>query len=95
STHDIHLILPDGTGDRVLWTAPHPLSQTAPLDLAWRPNGRELAFSSEHEDTCSWYQSDVYAIGHNGTGYRRVTNSPACAMLAGLLKGAVEVAAFV
>jgi TolB protein len=91
STHDIHLILPDGTGGRVLWTAPRPLAQQAPLDLAWRPDGRELAFSSEHEETCSWYQSDVYVIGADGTGYRRVTNAPARAVLAGLPKGSVAV----
>jgi hypothetical protein len=91
STHDIHLISPDGSGDRVLWTAPLPLSQTEPLELAWRPDGRELAFSSDHELACSWYESDVYAIGYNGAGYRRVTNSPACAALADLPKGSVTV----
>jgi hypothetical protein len=91
STHDIHVISPDGTGDWVLWTAPQPLSVYPAYDLAWRPDGRELAFSSEHEETCSLYQSDVYAIGHTGSGYRRVTNSPACAGLAGLPKGSVTV----
>ena len=91
STHDIHLISPDGTSDRVLWTAPRPLALWAAQDLAWRPDGRELAFSSEHEETCSWYQSDVYAVRYNGTGYRRVTNSPACAALANLPKGSVAV----
>jgi hypothetical protein len=91
STHDIHLISPDGTGDRVLWTAPRPLDLWPAFDLAWRPDGRELAFSSQHEETCSVYQSDVYAIGYDGTGYRRVTNSPACAVLAGLPKGSVTV----
>jgi len=91
STHDIHLISPDGTGDRVLWTAPQPLSVYPAYDLAWRPDGRELAFSSGHEQACSWYESDVYAIGYDGAGYRRVTNSPACAVLAGLPKGSVTV----
>jgi TolB protein len=90
STGDIHLISPDGTGDRVLWTYPQS-SVYPPYELAWRPDGRELAFSSEHELACSWYQSDVYAIGYNGAGYRRVTNSPACAALAGLPKGSVTV----
>jgi TolB protein len=91
STHDIHLISPGGTGDRVLWTAPHPLGPWPAYELAWRPDGRELAFSSDHEETCSYYESDVYAIGYTGAGYRRVTNSPACAALAGLPKGSVTV----
>ena len=91
STHDIHLISPDGTGDRVLWAAPQPLSLYPAFDLAWRPDGRELAFSSDHEETCSVYQSDVYAIGFYGSGYRRVTNAPACAALASLPKGSVTV----
>ena len=54
------------------------------MELAWPPDGRELAFSSQHEAACSWFDSDVYAIGYTGAGYRRVTNSPACAVLAGL-----------
>ncbi|HSJ59027.1 MAG TPA: hypothetical protein VLC95_17700, partial [Anaerolineae bacterium] len=91
STYDIHAISPDGSNDRVLWTAPQPLTTWPAFDLAWRPDGRELAFSSQHEEACSWYQTDVYAIRYNGTGYRRVTNAPACAELAGLPKGAVTV----
>lgn len=91
STHDIHLISPDGSGDRVLWSAPRPLTVYPAYDLAWRPDGSELAFSSDHEEACSWFESDVYAIGYNGTGYRRVTNSPACAALAGLPTGSVTV----
>ena len=90
STDDIHLISPDGTGDRVLWTIPEPFVDPA-FELAWRPDGRELAFSSGHEQACSWYDSDIYVIGYNGAGYRRVTNSPACAALAGLPKGSVTV----
>ena len=50
STHDIHLISPDGSGDRVLWVAPRPLALWAPLDLSWRPDGGELAFSGEHRE---------------------------------------------
>ena len=92
STYDIRVISPDGTGDRLLWDAPEPAGRPfPPYDLAWRRDGRELAFSSDHEETCSYYESDVYAIGYDGTGYRRVTNSPACAALAGLPKGSVEV----
>jgi TolB protein len=91
STYDIHLISPDGTGDRVLWTAPQPLPAWPAFDLAWRPDGTELAFSSEHEEICSWYQSDIFAIRPDGAGYRRITNAPACAVLASLPKGSVTV----
>jgi TolB protein len=91
STGDIHVISPDGTGDRVLWTNPGLSGMKSVMYLAWRPDGRELAFSSEHEAACSWFDSDVYAIGYHGAGYRRITNSPACAALAGLPKGSVTV----
>ena len=89
STGDIHLISPDGTNDRVLWTNPDP--DHTPISLAWRRDGRELAFSSQHEWQCSIYDGDVYAIRSDGTGYRRITNAPACAELAGLPKGSVTV----
>lgn len=88
---DIHVIAPDGTGDRVLWTEPRASVQWLEIDLAWRPDGRELAFTSEHEMACSWFDSDIYTIRANGTGYRRITNSPACAVLASLPQGAVTV----
>ncbi len=91
STQDIHTISPGGGGDRVLWTNPGLSGMKSVRALAWRPDSRELAFSSEHEAACSWYDSDVYAIGYLGAGYRRVTNSPACAELAGLPKGSVTV----
>jgi TolB protein len=91
STNNIHLISPDGAGDRVLWTNPGLSAMNSVIELAWRPDGRELAFSSQHEQDCSWYDSDVYVIGYDGSGYRRITNSPACAALAGLPKGSVTV----
>ncbi len=89
STGDIHLISPDGANDRVLWTNPDP--DHTPISLAWRPDGGELAFSSQHEWQCSLYDGDVYVIRADGSGYRRITNAPACAELAGLPKGSVTV----
>ncbi len=61
--------------------------------LAWRPDGGELVFASNHEEICSWYGSDLYAITATGSGYRRVTNAPACAGLANYPKGTVTVSA--
>lgn len=91
SPHQIRLIQPDGSDDRVFWTSPTPDTVVGILDLAWRPDGSELAFSSDHERTCSWFETDVYAIGHNGRGLRRVTNAPACAGLAAYPQGKVTV----
>jgi hypothetical protein len=88
-TGDIHVISPDGTNDRVLWTNLGP--DFMPIDLAWRPDGLELAFTSRHEHQCSFYDSDIYAIRSDGTGCRRITNAPTCAELAGLPKGTVTV----
>ncbi len=34
STGDIHLVSPDGTNDRLLWTNPDP--DHTPISLAWR-----------------------------------------------------------
>jgi TolB protein len=89
ATNQIRLIQPDGTNDRVLWTSPD--TTTAIYDLEWRPDGAMLAFSSEHEHACSWYDSDVYSILANGAGLRRVTNSPDCAGLATYPQGQVIV----
>jgi hypothetical protein len=92
--HDqIRLIEPDGSGDRALWP---PDGATVPglqaiSSLAWRPDARAIAFTSDHEAACSWYHADVYTVGSDGAGLRRVTNAPSCAGLADLPHGAVTV----
>ncbi len=87
----IWLINPDGSHNRKIY-------QTGVADqdglvwltsLAWRPDAGELVFSSNHEEYCSWYNYDVYAIAPDGSGSRRVTNSPNCAGLANLPQGSV------
>jgi hypothetical protein len=45
---EIRLIEPDGKNDRRLWTHPDASFNLALNDLAWRPDGKELAFSSSH-----------------------------------------------
>jgi len=73
---------PDGAGDRTLWTHPSTVPQTnAILDVAWRPDAREVAFSSNHESLYSAFQSDVYAVRPDGRGLRRITNPPSKAKL--------------
>jgi len=88
---EIRLINPDGTADRLLWRAPRPEVGFTVSGLAWRPDGAELAFSSNHEMATSWFERDLYAIGADGTGLRRLTNAPAVDKLGGLAKGTVTV----
>ena len=88
---EIRLIKPDGTGDRLLWRTPRPELAFTVSGIAWRPDGAELAFSSEHEMATSWFERDVYAIGADGTGLRKLTNAPAVDKLNGMAKGTVTV----
>lgn len=91
ASNEIRLIQPDRTNDRSLWTSPETNKVLGVFGLVWRPDGGMLAFNSDHEDACSVYDTDIYAILNNGTGLRRVTNSPACAELANYPQGTVTV----
>ncbi len=90
---EIWLTAPNGTNNRKIFSVnkADPYHVQAITDLAWRPDGTTLAFASNHEEACSWLASDIYAIQADGTGYRRVTNSPNCAALANYPKGNVTV----
>ncbi|HEX6052047.1 MAG TPA: hypothetical protein VFZ21_22415 [Gemmatimonadaceae bacterium] len=88
---EIRLIKPDGTGDRLLWRAPQPEPGFTVSGMAWRPDGAELAFASNHEMATSWFERDVYTVGADGSGLRRLTNAPAHDKLAGMAKGTVTV----
>ena len=89
----IRLIEPDGSNDRALWTVPvpDPQGRLEILSLAWRPDATELAFSSNHEDVCSIFASDIYSIHPDGSNFRRVGNGPACHELSQFPKGNVTV----
>ena len=88
---EIRLIKPDGTGDRLLWRAPQPEPGFTVSGIAWRPDGAELAFASNHEMATSWFERDIYAIGAGGSGLRRLTNAPAHDKLGTMPKGTVTV----
>ncbi len=87
----IWLIEPDGSNNRKIYNTgvPDPYEVYFMTSLAWRPDAGELVFTSNHEEYCSWYNYDVYAILPDGSGYRRVTNGPACAGLAAYPQGSV------
>lgn len=88
---EIRLIDSDGSNDRRLWTHPDAKKELGIYDVAWRPDGKELAFSSGHAAVQSLYHADLYAISPDGTGFRKLTNSPDRAEFARYPKGTVSV----
>ncbi len=91
----VWLIEPNGSNPRRIYSTgkTDPYSLYSINGLAWRPDAGELVFASDHENNCSWYTSDLYAIFADGSGYRRITNAPACAALANYPKGTVVASA--
>lgn len=88
---EIRLINADGSNDRRLWYVPVPEGLTGVQGLDWRPDGGAIAFGSDHQVACSYYDDDIYTIQSDGSGLKRITNSPACPQLAPFPKGAVRV----
>src|SRR5687767_5293459 len=66
---EIRLINPDGTNDRRIWTHPDAKEPLGLFDLAWRPDGKELAFSSAHATLFSVYHADIYSIRPDGSSF--------------------------
>lgn len=89
----IRLIAPDGDGDRLLWAhgQDDPSHAYDVWNMSWNETATELAFVSTHENWCSLFLSDVFTIGADGKGYRRVTQAPSCAELARYPQGTVRV----
>ncbi|MDQ3804446.1 MAG: hypothetical protein M3416_11515 [Acidobacteriota bacterium] len=88
---EIRLIESDGSNDRRLWTHPQATEDVGLFDLAWRPDGGELAFSSGHYGVVSLYHADIYAVRPDGTGFRKITNPPDHGEFARYPKGSVSV----
>jgi hypothetical protein len=88
---EIRLIRTDGSNDRRLWTHPDATKDLGLNGLAWRPDGKELAFSSSHDAVHSIYHADLYAIGADSTGFRKITNSPDRSQFIKYPKGSVTV----
>lgn len=77
----VRRIQPDGTGSQTLWTHPQSGITNGMYDVAWKPDASEVAFVSNHETMYSAFHSDVYGIGPEGSGLRRITNPPSKAAL--------------
>jgi TolB protein len=90
---EIRLVESDGSNNRMLWTHDQSMSEgnNTIWSLAWRPDASELAFASTHESRCSLDHSDIYAVGADGSRYRRLTQGPGCAALANYPQGTVRI----
>jgi hypothetical protein len=88
---EIRLVEPDGTNDRRLWTHTDARKELGIHGVAWRPDSKELAFSSSHAAAASLYDADLYAVRPDGTGFRKLTNAPDHAEFARYPKGSVSV----
>ena len=88
---EIRLVSVDGSNDRRLWTFPGIQKPMGLYDLAWKPDGKELAFSSGHEAVHSYYETDIYTIHPDGTGFKKITNPPDYKGLENYKKGTVSV----
>jgi hypothetical protein len=94
SGDEIWLIEPNGSNNRRIWSAGQkPSAGIEELrSLVWRPDAGELAFIGNHERFhCSIYDADIYSVFPNGSGYRRITNAPACSEFENYPKGTVQI----
>ena len=89
-TSELHLVKPDGSDDRIIYSTPRGLVSIYPVP-GWRPDGEEIAFISAHEFGCSRFDSDIFGIRPDGSGLRRISNAPRCEDLAPLPKGSARV----
>ena len=88
---EIRLIEPDGSNDRRLWTHPDARPELGINGLAWRPDHKELVFSSGHAAAASLFHADLYAIQPDGSGFRKLTNPPDLSEFKRFPKGSVTV----
>jgi TolB protein len=88
---EIRLVEPDGSNDRRLWTHPDATADLGIFGVAWRPDGKELAFSSGHAAARSLYHADLYAVRPDGSGFRKLTNPPDRGEFARYPQGGVQI----
>jgi Tol biopolymer transport system component len=90
---EIWLVKPDTGSPSKIWSSSRIGTEGIQdvTQLAWSPSGQELAFAGRHENYCSFYYSDIYALRPDGSGYRRITSPPACGQQSGMPTGTVNV----
>jgi hypothetical protein len=87
----IQRISPNGGNPQTVWS--HPDDTYRLFNVRWNPAATELAFTSDHESPFSPFATDLYGIGVDGTGLRRITNGPSHADMqaSSLGRGSVRV----
>jgi hypothetical protein len=88
---EIRAIEAGGTNDRRLWTHPDAKKPLGIDSLAWSPDRKQIAFSSRHTAAASLYDADLFLIHADGSGLRKLTNSPQMSEFARFPKGNVSV----
>lgn len=58
-----------------IWTHPDGAFDTF-SNLAWKPDGSELAFISDHDFNFSIFRADIFAIRPDGSGLHRIPGYP-------------------
>ncbi len=94
ANHEIWISAPDGSNARKLWEIPQDARAnmiSGLRDLSWNKDGSTLAFVSGHEPHCSWYETNIYVINVDGSGFRRITNRPTCTEAAAMATGTITV----
>jgi len=70
----LKMIQPDGSAEQMVRSTINELFTLR--DVAWRPDATELAYISSESLSSSYFLADLFAIRHDGTGLRRLTNYP-------------------
>lgn len=74
---ELHLIRADGSQDHTIYSAPKVGDVQSTLRYpAWRPDGSEIAFTSDMEQAVSLLQSDIFAVKPDGNGLRKISDPP-------------------
>jgi len=88
---EIRIIDATGANDKLLWTHNDAQPYSGINELAWSPDGTQLAFSSGHASAASLYSADLYVIRSDGSGIRKITNTPDLNQYNNYKKGSVTV----